>query len=208
MSAKTTSTAKLFGALSLFIFSLLVFIFLVTVYLQPSASEKTGSDEKVSPLVSSTPTQEATVTQTFSSENGWKITYPNYLMVDTSAAGESLERLTLSYLESQQPQDERLFNGYSVDFSVERKSVSLSTYADRDSLRVSDGKRTAFTVATLGNKSGYKATIDSVQDYTNYYLPLKDEEKVLIVTTSTGGDNQAEYAETVLSLLEKLELLD
>jgi hypothetical protein len=206
VTATTQYSPKKFLWASIAFFLLLfIFSFLVMVYSQQMTIVK---DETISPLASITPTIVSQSPKEHVSKYNWKVSYPQDAQVDTSIdpSSTSLERVTLSAADPDQPAEG--FYGYSVDFSVENKAVSLSNFADRDSLSQSSGARQYFTVTTLGNKSGYKTLIRGQQEYINYYLPLKDETKVLVVTTTIDGVRKDDHEKTVNQILETLELLD
>ena len=201
------SPKKFLWASILFFLLLFILSFLILVYSQQRLAPTTR--ETISPLGTgnATPTQTPTLKE-YSSKFNWKVSYPPESRLDTSIepGSSSLERVTISLLDSQQPQEG--FSGFSVDLSVEPKTTSLSTFADRDSLQNTNGARQYFSVTTLGKKTGYKVLIKGAEEYVNYYLPLKDDSKVLVVTTATSGPNTEGHEKTVSQILETLVLLD
>lgn len=207
-SAQTYSPLKFLLATSIFTVLLFVFISLILVYLQPATvknNTKTNR-ETISPLV---PTQENTLDQpalkTYQSNFGWQVTYPTAASI-TTQPGSSLEKVTITSLEGEEGAE----NGanYSVIIRVENKSGSLSTFADRDSLKTGGGKREFFALTNIAGQNGYKTLIKAAQDYTTYYLPLKEESKVLVITTATTGTEGESGANTISEIINSLELLD
>lgn len=215
MTAKNDSPIKFFWATTAFVLFMFIFIGLVLIYLQrpklaPSSVNNTISQPSVSSLTPSGNLESTASGKLYQSKYNWKVIYPTEATIDTSVEKDSasLERLTISQLDSIQPEKNNGFYGYSVDFSVESKTGSLSNFADRDSLQNTTGKREFFAVTALGGKTGYKVLIKDTQEYTTYYLPLKETDKALIITTSNNGSSKEKWDEIVLHILESIELLD
>ena len=166
----------------------------------------TATLESVSPLVSTSPVPNSeNSSKIYESKYFWKVSYPQGSTLDTSVEETELERVTIS--ETGDP-TATTFSGYSVDFSVENKTTTLSTFADKDSLKTEDGSREFFVVTTLAQKTGYKVQISGNQEFISYYLPLRDESKVLVVTTAAFGPNSVENQKKVDLILDSVELLD
>lgn len=161
--------------------------------------------DSVSPLVSTTPIPNSEGgSRVYESKYFWNVSYPEGSTLDTSLEETELERVTIS----QEDLGSTTFSGYSVDFSVESKTTTLSTFADKDSLKTGNGTRQSFAVATLAQKTGYRVEIVGKQEFISYYLPLRDESKVLVITTTVGGTNATGNQKKVNLILESLELLD
>lgn len=207
--AKTSyHPVKFLWATILFFLCLLAIIGLIFIYgvqsFKPSKN-LTQTLEAVSSLVSSNPTQSSNQEKIYESKYFWKVSYPSESTLDTSLERTELERVTI--FESDDPLSKD-FSGYAVDFSVESKNTTLSTFADKDSLKNPIGTRQYFSVATLAQKTGYKVKIVGAQEYSSYYLPLRDETKVLVVTTSLAGPSESQNQKKVDYILDSLELLD
>lgn len=208
--AKTSyQPVKFLWATTLFFLCLLVVIFLIFVY----TTQNFGADKSVSPTLESvSPLADTTPIPNFESDDkvyqskySWKVSYPSESTLDTSLEKSELERVTIS---QSADLSAPTLSGYSVDFSVESKTTTLSTFADKDSLKTGNGTREYFAVATLAQKTGYKVKIVGQQEFISYYLPLRDESKVLVVTTTVAGPNTFENQKKVDHILETLELLD
>jgi hypothetical protein len=207
--ARKTTPTHFFLISSLFLFLLFVFLGLVLFYLgRNSFDSSTPSTKTVDPLVEGISLPEQKPTETYTSENGFSFRYSLPAKLDTSKDADplSLERVTVAFLEEDQP--ETGFYGYSVDFSVETKSGSLSTFADQDSLKATDGERQFFTVTNLAGKTAYKVQIDAETAYISYYLPLPDQKQVLVITTALSGPGAQGYEKAVAEILGSVELLD
>lgn len=206
--AKTYHPVKFLWATTLFFLCLLVIIFLIFVYGSQNfgiSKPVSSTLESVSPLLSTTPVPNSERgSKVYESKYFWNVSYPEESTLDTSLEETELERVTIF----QDDPGSATFSGYSVDFSVESKTTTLSTFADKDSLKSGNGSRQYFAVATLAQKTGYKVKIVGKQEFISYYLPLRDESKVLIVTTTVGGPNTVDNQKKVDSILDLLELLD
>lgn len=219
MAAKYATSVKLLILTTTFFGLLIVLILLLSLFLnQASQNPDVGLEvsdnvtgETASPLPpQSSPEPEVSPDKTHTSLQGWEVTYPTLAKADTTieAGSPSVERLTISELATDQPTDPDTFFGYSVDISVEPKQGTLQAFGDQDSRNQDLGRRTSFGRVTINNKAGFKAAIDGVQDYESLYLPLRNTNQVLVLTTSVAGPDLVKYRLTVQQILDSLKLLD